>query len=78
MDMSSPVAFYHSGRDPLAVVGGDDFAFTELDGDLDLATHELVKHYEIKNRGRWGSDPQDVKEIDVFGRTVRLREMGAS
>ena len=54
------------------------FAFTGLDGDLDFVMQELVKHHEIKYRGRLGSSPQDVKEIDILGCTVRLHEWGIS
>ncbi len=53
--MSSPVVFYHSGRDFWAVVHGGDLAFTGMDGDQDCVMQELVKHYETKNRGRLGS-----------------------
>ncbi len=76
--MSSPAVFYRSGRDLWAVVRVDNFAFTGLDGDLDFATQELAKHYEIKNRGRLRSGPQDARGIDILGRTVRLHEWGVS
>ncbi len=39
---------------------------------------ELVNHYEIKNLGRLGSGPEDVKEIDILGRTMWLHECGVS
>jgi hypothetical protein len=43
--LSSPVAFYHSGRAVWAVVHGDDFAFTGVDADLGFAVQELMKQY---------------------------------
>ena len=76
--MSSPVAFHHLGRDLLAVVHGDDFVFTGLDGDLDYVLRELKKHYEIKNRGKLCGGKHDAKVIDILGRMVKLHEWGIS
>jgi hypothetical protein len=76
--VSSPVAFYHPGRDVRALVHGDDFVFNGLDEELDGVLKLVQKHYEIKNRGRLGSGPNDVREIDILGRVVRLREWGWS
>ena len=76
--MSSPVAFYHPGRDLWAVVHGDDFVFTGVDDDLDFVLQELVRHYEIKNRGRLGSGLKDAQEIDILGRVVKLHKWGVS
>jgi hypothetical protein len=75
---SSPVAFYHSARDLWAVVHGDDFTFTGLDEDLDFILGVLTDNYEIKNRGRLGTGPKDVREIDILGRRVKLHEWGVS
>lgn len=76
--VTSPVAFYHPDREMWAVVHGGDFVFTGLDGDLNFALAVLQKHYEIKNRGRLGSGPKDVQEIDILGRMVRLQDWGLS
>ena len=76
--MSSPVAFYHASRDLWAVVHGDDFTFTGLDEDLDYILGILTDNYEIKNRGRLGTGPKDVREIDILGRRVKLHEWGIS
>jgi hypothetical protein len=59
------------------VVHGDDFVFTGSDEEL-VVLKLLQKHYEIKNRGRLGSGPNDAKEIDVLGRTVQLHDWGLS
>ncbi len=50
--LSSPVALCHPGRDLLAVVHGDDFAFLGADAEVDFALQVLRKHYEIKTSGR--------------------------
>ena len=36
----------------------------------------LSKVYELKNRGRLGFGPKDVKKIDILGRIVELTEEG--
>ena len=75
---ASPVVFYHPGRDVWGVVHGDDFVFTGLDDDLDYVLKVLQNCYEIKNRGRLGSDKGDVQEIDILGRTVSMHDWGIS
>ena len=35
-------------------------------------------YYEIKNRGRLGSCPKDIQEIDILGRVVQLHVRGIS
>ena len=60
------------------VVHGDDFTFTGYGDDLDYITDILKKEYELKVRGRLGAGSQDVKEIDVLGRIIRLEEWGCT
>ena len=76
--VSSPVAFYHPSREIWVVVHGDDFVVTGVDEELDFVLALLQEHYEIKNRGRLGSGPKDVKEIDILGRKLQLHEWGIS
>ncbi len=52
--------------------------FTGLDEELDFVLKLFQKHYEIKQEGRFGSGPNDVKEIYILGRTVRLHDWGLS
>ena len=74
--LSSPVVFIHRGRDLAGVVHGDDFVFVGLDQDLDYVLGVLKAHYDLKDRGRLGSGPEDKREIDMLGRTIRWHEWG--
>ena len=71
-----PVAFSHADRDLHGVAHGDDFVWEGRDKDLDWILGVLSKEYELKNRGRLGFGPKDVKKIDILGRTVELTERG--
>lgn len=74
--MSSPVAFYHRGRDLVGVVHGDDFVFVGLDEEFDFVLGVLREQYEFKDRGRLGNVENDKKEVGVLGRKIRWREWG--
>ena len=75
---ASPVLFYHPVKDLWGVVRGDDFVFNGLDRDLDFVRDELMKKYEIKDRGRLGFGQADVREIDILGRVLKLHWWGIS
>ena len=76
--MSVPVAFVHEARDLYGVVHEDDFVWVGRDPDLDWILKVLEEEYELENRGRLGSGPTDVREIDVLGRTIKLTDRGIS
>ena len=61
--LSSPVAFYHSERDLVGVVHGDDFVFVGVTKELDFVLSVLKEHYELKDRGRLGSGENDKKKL---------------
>ena len=71
-----PVAFVHPERDMRGVVHGDDFVWEGRDKDLDWVLAVLKKEYELKNRGRLGFGPDDVRKIDMLGRVIELTEEG--
>jgi hypothetical protein len=71
-----PVAFTHPVRDLNGVVHGDDFVWEGRDEELDWILHLLSTEYELKNRGRLGFGPKDVRKIDILGRVVELTEKG--
>ena len=73
-----PVAFVHEGKDLLGVAHGDDFVFVGLDKDLDWALKLLEARYSVKNRGRLGRGPGDIREIDMLGRVIKITEEGIS
>jgi hypothetical protein len=71
-----PVAFTHPARDLHGVVHGDDFVWEGRDEELDWILQVLSKEYELKNRGRLGFGPQDVRRIDILGRVIELTDEG--
>ena len=73
-----PVAFVREKLDLMGVVHGDDFVFVGLDEDLDWVLSLLRSRYEVKNRGRLGTGPKDVREIDMLGRIIRVTDDGVS
>ena len=50
--------------------------FCGVDEDLDFVENLLKEKYEIKVRGRLGSGENDVKEIDMLGRKIKLHDWG--
>ena len=57
-------------------VHGDDFVWEGQDKDLDWVLKVMKDKYELKNRGRLGFGPNDVRKIDILGRTVELTDKG--
>ena len=57
---------------------GDDFVSVGLDEDLGYILGILESNYEVKNRGRLGRGPKDVKEIDMLGRIIKVTEEGVT
>ena len=58
------------------VVHGDDFVWEGIDEDLDWVRKVLEDKYELKNRGRLGFGPNDVRKIDMLGRVIELTHEG--
>jgi hypothetical protein len=75
---SVPVSFVHKERDMIGVVHGDDFVWEGKDEDLDWVLAVLQKEYGLKNRGRLGFGPNDVRRIDMLGRNIELTDDGIS
>ena len=73
---SVPVAFVHKERDMVGVVHGDDFIWEGCDDNLDWVLGVLEKEYELKNRGRLGPGPNDVRKIDMLGRVIEYTKEG--
>ena len=54
----------------------DDFVWEGIDEDLDWLQKVLEDKYELKNRGRLGFGPNDVRKIDMLGRVIELTHEG--
>ena len=75
---SVPVAFVHEERGMMGVVHGDDFVWEGRDRDLDWILEVMQGEYELKNRGRLGFGPHDVRKIDMLGRVIELTDEGVT
>ena len=58
------------------VVHGDDFSALGTDESLDKYEAGLRKSFECKMRGRLGSEPDDLKEIRMLNRIIRIAPTG--
>ena len=70
------MAFVHERRGMSGVVHGDDFVWEGRDADLDWVLKVLEDKYELKNRGRLGFGPNDIRNIDMLGRLIELTDEG--
>ena len=66
----------HETKDMNGVLHGDDFVWEGIDEDLDWVQKLLEDKYELKNRGRLGFGPNDVRKIDMLGRVIELPHEG--
>ena len=68
---SSACVFWHSERNIVTSVHGDDFTIARLKRALDWFRKSLEKHYELKEAARFGPGKNDGKEGRVLNRIVR-------
>ena len=73
---ASPCCFYHSVWEVSVVVHGDDFTTLGCAKSLDLYENGLKQHFEIKLRGKLGTDKSDDKEIRIRNRIVKITSTG--
>ena len=72
----SPCCFEHPQWKVAVVVYGDDFSALGTDAALDKYEKGLSQRFECKFRGRLGEDPQDLKEIRILNRVIRITSTG--
>ena len=68
---AAPTVFLNPGTGVRLVVWGDDFTFLGRDNDLRKVAEKMGEWYDVKVRGFFGPDPDDMKEIRILNRTVR-------
>ena len=73
---ASPCCFYHSAWEVSVVVHGDDFTALGCAKSLDLYENGLKQHFEIKLRGKLGTEKSDDKEIRILNRIVKITSTG--
>ena len=74
--VSSPCCFSHAEWGVDVMVHGDDFTALGTPTALDKYEHGMAKAFECKFKGRLGSGPDDLKEMRVLNRTVRITKSG--
>ena len=72
----SPCCFEHPQWKVAVVVHGDDFSALGTDAALDKYEKGLSQRFECKFRGCLGEDPQDLKEIRMLNRVIRITSTG--
>ena len=72
----SPCCFWHPDWKISVVVHGDDFSALGTDAALDKYEAGLAKSFECKMRGRLGVEPNDLKEIRMLNRIIRVTPVG--
>ena len=70
--VASPCCFHHPEWQISVVVHGDDFTALGTDASLQKYEDSMKAAFEIKLKGRLGSDPGDLKEMRVLNRIVRI------
>ena len=70
--VASPSVFRHDQWGVQVVVHGDDLTALGHDAGLDKYGAAMASASEIKLKGRLGVEPQDLKEVRVLNRVVRI------
>ena len=73
---ASPCCFYHPTWKVSVVVHGDDFTALGSPKSLDLFELGMQKSFECKLKGRLGTGKDDLKEMRVLNRIIRVDETG--
>ena len=74
--VASPCCFHHPVWKVSVVVHGDDFTALGSPKSIDMFEDGMRKSFECKMKGRLGTGPNDLKEMRVLNRIVRITEEG--
>ena len=74
--VSSPCCFSHNSWGVHVVVHGDDFTALGTPTGLDKYERGMADSFECKFKGRLGHGPDDLKEMRVLNRIVRVTDSG--
>ena len=73
---ASPCVFVHREKGIATSVHGDDFTSAGPKCELDWFETTLKGHYELREGGRLGPGPNDMKELTVLNRVIRWVDGG--
>ena len=74
--VSSPCCFSNESMGVHVVVHGDDFTALGTPSGLDMYEKGMAETFECKFKGRLGHGPEDLKEMRVLNRIVRVTDSG--
>jgi hypothetical protein len=68
---ASPCCFYHAGLSVRCIVHGDDFVLSGAAAALDEVKRGMHERFLLKELGRLGNAPGELKELRVLNRIIR-------
>ena len=74
--VASPGCLHHAEWGVQVVVHGDDFTALGNAAGLDRYKDGMKKAFEIKLKGRLWHDPEDLKEMRILNRILRVTSKG--
>ena len=74
--VASPCCFYHAEWKVQVVVHGDDFSALGTSASLTKFEAGIQHKFEVKLKGRLGTGPDDLKEMRVLNRIIRVTQSG--
>ena len=75
---ASPCCYYHSTKNIMPVVHGNDFVALGLAENLHWYEQRFKQHFEIGKLERLGTGPNDQREIRILHRIVRQTDQGVA
>jgi hypothetical protein len=73
---ASPCCFYHARLGVRCIVHGDDFVLSGTAGALDEVKARMHERFLLKELGRLGGDPGELRELRVLNRIVQWTPQG--
>ncbi len=73
---ASPCCFFHAALGVRCIVHGDDFVLSGTAGALDDVKARMHERFLLKELGRLGGDPGELRELRVLNRIIRWTPQG--
>ena len=74
--ISNPCVFHHRAWGLALVAHGDDFTTLGPDWALDRYERKMQEAFDVELRGRLGIGPNDVRELKLLNRIIKVDEEG--
>ncbi len=73
---ASPCCYFHAQLEVRAIVHGDDFVLTGRAAALDKVKAGMHERFLLKELGRLGGEPGELRELRVLNRVIRWTSAG--